>query len=649
MEDQIRQEFLSNNFTLEDDDTAEKCAAMCSSLGMEPEEFVSKWELFYLNLQMDGVKVLKADLDGFKQFLEKERREFFRKKQTGLHFYTKDDVDMLLDDKQETEWEEKPLPQTPSKEKVTPESYVDPTELTPPPFTLKNRGFSLHTPADVALKPSDTPFARRVNKFAVQFTFNDHLSLESSGEAASNTDSDDILKRLKPVRRCEIDVLGTGPESGTRYMFDQIENRFGAVDKRLQNFAKVLEERLHRKVDDHVAHASQEKVVVVGRVCCEGEGHLNDNSVLLEGSVEHSNGQRVRLDLRNIPKFSFFPGQVIGVEGQNPSGFCLMATRIFDSIPLPSVSLLEDEEPPAKRRTSNQESKTPESPQLTRIVAAAGPFTTNDNLAYEPLVELFAYAKKVRPNLLILMGPYVDSEHPQIKQGTVNKSFSHIFQEEIRMRVEEYCEEMGDGCRVVLVPSHRDAHHDLIFPQPPFDAHDFEDPNHQITLLTNPGILKINEVTAGFCTTDILRHLSSEEVSRVPQGASSDRMTRLASHLLAQRSFYPLFPPAQSVPLDLTLAPGSLDLPSSPDILLLSSNLAPFVKVLSLPRDIQPVDDENDIREKAGKVRCVCINPGYAARGMSGGTFTEICFSGGDSSSGLEPLHKRLQVRVIRV
>lgn len=27
----------------------------------------------------------------------------------------------------------------------------------------------------------------------------------------------------------------------------------------------------------------QERVMVVGRVCCEGEGHLNDNSVLLEG------------------------------------------------------------------------------------------------------------------------------------------------------------------------------------------------------------------------------------------------------------------------------------------------------------------------------------------------------------------------------
>jgi hypothetical protein len=96
------------------------------------------------------------------------------------------------------------------------------------------------------------------------------------------------------------------------------------VDKRIQNFAKVLEDGLHRKADGHVALASQvdscvlfsvsvlnvllcvrnakhkgwilkcspvshlnmavqEKVLVVGRICCDAEGHLNDNSVLLEG------------------------------------------------------------------------------------------------------------------------------------------------------------------------------------------------------------------------------------------------------------------------------------------------------------------------------------------------------------------------------
>lgn len=34
MEDQIRQEFLSNNFTLEDDETAEKCTRLTSLLSV---------------------------------------------------------------------------------------------------------------------------------------------------------------------------------------------------------------------------------------------------------------------------------------------------------------------------------------------------------------------------------------------------------------------------------------------------------------------------------------------------------------------------------------------------------------------------------------------------------------------------------------
>lgn len=114
-------------------------------------------------------------------------------------------------------------------------------------------------------------------------------------------------------------------------------------------------------------------------------------------------------------------------------------------------------------------------------------------------------------------------------------------------------------------------------------------------------------------------------------------------------SFYPLFPPAQTVPLDLTIAAGSLDLSSSPEILLLPSNLAPFVKVVSLPVDIQADGDDLNLGDKAGKVSCVCVNPGYTARGMSGGTFADIVFSSGDSSSELEPLHKRLQVKVLRV
>lgn len=44
-------------------------------------------------------------------------------------------------------------------------------------------------------------------------------------------------------------------------------------------------------------------------------------------------------------------------------------------------------------------------------------------------------------------------------------------------------------------------------------------------------------------------------------------------------SFYPLFPPALATPLDLSLAPSALELATLPDVLILPSDLAPFVKV----------------------------------------------------------------------
>ena len=54
-------------------------------------------------------------------------------------------------------------------------------------------------------------------------------------------------------------------------------------------------------------------MLALGRVCCDSEGRLNECSVLLEGSMELSGGQRVRLDLSKLQNFRVFPGQV---------GFC---------------------------------------------------------------------------------------------------------------------------------------------------------------------------------------------------------------------------------------------------------------------------------------------------------------------------------------
>lgn len=87
----------------------------------------------------------------------------------------------------------------------------------------------------------------------------------------------------------------------------------------------------------------------------------------------------------------------------------------------------------------------------------------------------------------------------------------------------------------------------------------------QITSLSNPGTFEANQVIkpsdnplprslilsisykitiywdfqvkVGCCTVDVLKQLSGEEFSKNPSGVPTDRMSRLASHLLRQRRY----------------------------------------------------------------------------------------------------------------
>lgn len=48
------------------------------------------------------------------------------------------------------------------------------------------------------------------------------------------------------------------------------------------------------------------------------------------------------------------------------------------------------------------------------IFVAAGPFTTTDSLVYEPLNDLLGVVRATRPDVVVLVGPFVDAEHPQV-------------------------------------------------------------------------------------------------------------------------------------------------------------------------------------------------------------------------------------------
>ncbi|XP_039055588.1 DNA polymerase alpha subunit B-like isoform X2 [Hibiscus syriacus] len=581
MEEEIKAEFLKSGFTLdEEEEILKKCHTFCVNYCLHPSDIVSSWEVYYLNRQLDEPVVRDAEMDGFLGHLQNEQVGEGVKKDAGLHLYSFKDVDMVLD--AEVEDTNNVILGTP-----TGKSEKHHLDIYDSSHKMKGNIYSSERKSKLV-----TPFGTRSNKFVVKFNIDNLPTTETAIEDHENPE-DGIIKRIQPQKSCSLVVHRSGPEPGCRFLYDRIEDRFNVLENRIKKHATALVASSLYEEPMDPSIASQRSIFAVGMICCDGEGHLNDKSILLQSSVEHSGGQRVRLELNKLSLFSFFPGQVVGIKGNNPSGHCLIASELVDYIPL---SIAADMDlPPAKKQALDDEIQATHlssaSTEITMIIAA-GPFTTTDNLLFEPLSELLAYATRKSPQLLILLGPFIDSEHPQIKKGTVDLSFDDIFQSEVLRMVQDYLEYMGPSAQLVMIPSVRDAHHDFVFPQ----------------------------VKIGCCTVDILKHLSGEEMSRHSvEGKPNDRLSRLATHILSQQSFYPLYPPAEGVPMDFSLAPEALQISSVPELLILPSDIKYFVKVLSVGGTSK---GEEQMK------RCVCINPGRLAKGEGGGTFVELKYQG---------------------
>lgn len=127
---------------------------------------------------------------------------------------------------------------------------------------------------------------------------------------------------------------------------------------------------------------------------------------------------------------------------------------------------------------------------------------------------------------------------------------------------------------MVLLPSQKDAHHHMVFPTPPYIL---KKKYPDLHCISDPVMLNIEGLIIGCTTTDILLHLGKEEVCSSSQ--SGDRMSRLASHLISQQSFYPLFPPDEGVCVDYELLEQYATMDVIPHILIVPSNLKYFVKV----------------------------------------------------------------------
>eukprot|EP00854_Cymbomonas_tetramitiformis_P005284 gene5284-6421_t len=482
---QIIETFEEYDYEL-DGGVATECVSLCKQYDHSAEDLFNSWEAYSLNRKL-GTKMNKHHVEGFRDFIaDAHRKKRSRESDTmpiGPIFYGKDDLEEEFDE------------QAARSALATPQSISNKKRVLGPMDAIRTPeipGSSYQTPtptwrstpaADVA--SPDSAFAKRSQSRSVQATLNPELP--KSGPES-------------PASELKIDQLGAAVAPDARFMYDRLQDKVNSIEERILAFAAAVQEREGVAEFYPVQAASQDKVMVVGRVVCDSsEGRLNGASVMLEGSIKHSGGERVRLELRNLPSFSLFPGQIIAIEGNNPTGYCLVASRLISSIPAPMPRSL-----PADL---------PELMDTSSMLIAAGPFCSSEDVLYEPLAALVDYAIEHKVGALMLLGPFVDVEHPAMRSGALDVTFDELYQVAVLTKVQELCDAAGAQFKVVLQPSTRDAHTPMIYPQAALPLPGIAS-SSQLISISNPGLLQCNEMVIGSTSQDILKHLSGSEAFR---------------------------------------------------------------------------------------------------------------------------------------
>uniref|UniRef100_A0AAY4E243 DNA polymerase alpha subunit B n=1 Tax=Denticeps clupeoides TaxID=299321 RepID=A0AAY4E243_9TELE len=397
----------------------------------------------------------------------------------------------------------------------------------------------------------------------------------------------------KGRRSASVDQLMSTEDSllsSYKFMFQRLRDVRDVLSENIDGLGEEL--RLHFNIEEFspVSLPAQDKVTVLGQVCCDSNGKLNAQSVLLEAGQEHG-GRQVPVDLSELNEFSLFPGQ------------CSSVSHIVNwLLSSESLCLCLGSEP-------------------VMVMTVCGPYTPSDSLAYDPLIDLINVINRDRPDVCILFGPFVDSKHEQIEKCQVTETFESIFNRCVDSLVEGTRE---IGSKLVFVPSQRDVHHHYVYPQPPFTIPDLSKKD-RVTLVSDPCTLLVDGVTFGLTSTDILLHMGAEMIS---SAVGSDRFSRIMKHLLTQRSYYPLYPPAEEVNMDYEKFQSYGHMPINPDVLVVPSELRYFIKEVS---------------------GCVCLNPGRLTKGQVGGTYGRLLIQRSPSDTDGKRINPCLAAQVVKI
>ena len=380
------------------------------------------------------------------------------------------------------------------------------------------------------------------------------------------------------------------------------------LDDRIDEYQLLIQS--HHQLEDsafgNAATQATNEIVAVGRIASDTlEGKLNAASLILETSRRTGAGLRVPLKVEAI-SHEFFPGQIVAVRGMNASGEYLTVNEVLEAPLLPPAASLPSALDDLNERLGAEDGTTTSS-QALNILIASGPYTTDDNLFFEPLHALCEKAETTCADTLILIGPLLDIEHPLLAAGDfdlpdapsltpANATLPAIFRLLIGAPLTRLASALPT-ITIVVVPSVRDVvNKHVSWPQEPFSRKELGLPK-QAKMVSNPVTVSLNEIVVGISAHDVLYELRREEVV-VGRPKESSMLARLPRHLIQQRHFFPLFPPidrtmlqktgteegvATGMPLDVSYLKLGEWLDVRPDILVTPSALSPFAKVCTLP------------------------------------------------------------------
>lgn len=441
---------------------------------------------------------------------------------------------------------------------------------------------------------SATPFADRANAGDIIEILNNDLPAAEAPIAPYSE------PRIKLTAASDVKKMGYKP------LAMKLSEASEVLDDRIDDFVGLVQD-FHKLEDSAFGSAASQgttEIVAVGRIASDSpEGRLNAASMVLETSRRMGMGHRVPLKMDKIKKWNFFPGQIVAFRGRNSTGNEFVVDEVLETPMLPSAasppSALDAHRERLRGGPDAMESDTDPAP--LSVMIAAGPYTADDSLDFEPLHALCSQAADNYADALILTGPFLDIDHPLIATGdfdlpedanfdpdtaTMTTVFKYLFTPALNRLASA-----NPSITIILVPSVRDViSKHVSWPQDTVPRKELGLPKCA-RIVSNPMTLSLNEALFGISSQDVLYGLRNEEVS---QGAAGDLMGRLCRYLVEQRHYYPLFPPPDRSKLPKTgtedgLATGAvLDLSYMklgemvnvrPDVLLTPSLLPPFAKV----------------------------------------------------------------------